>query len=143
MNSIKYRVWEKIEKRFLTYDDLYDFNHNEYMGINGYIDPSKYGFGLEFYGESLEFNLFTGLVDKKDKEIYDGDIVTNKTKTFSGNGYNGKNLIMKVERNENECFYQLTVCNKEFFGFKKLTKSISSDLEVIGNIYENSELISS
>jgi uncharacterized phage protein (TIGR01671 family) len=84
---------------------------------------------------------YTGLKDNNGKDIYEGDIVTNKTKSFSGNGFKGKNLMMLVEWYQDECFYSLSVYDQEYWGLKKLTKSSASDIEVIGNIFEHPELI--
>jgi uncharacterized phage protein (TIGR01671 family) len=84
---------------------------------------------------------YTGLRDKNNREIYEGDIVTNKTKDFSGNGFRGKNLKMLVEWDQKECFYSLSVYDEEYWGFKKLTKSSAADVEVIGNTYENPDMI--
>ena len=74
---------------------------------------------------------FTGLKDKNGKEIYEGDIVkTNET--FS------KNIIKKVE-----WIIKISGWNihPEHIGKKPTEKMHCSHLEVIGNIYENPELL--
>jgi len=70
---------------------------------------------------------FTGLKDKNGVDIYEGDIV----KTKFGSIYNVDFV--------GGCFI-LAVKEIEYYSF---TKNIAKQLEVIGNIYENPELIRS
>lgn len=76
-------------------------------------------------GERVAIMQFTGLYDENDKEIYEGDIIQDS----SGN-------LLVVEWNDDTCKYQfndgheLNDCKN--YGTFKL---------VIGNIYENPELI--
>ena len=69
---------------------------------------------------------FTGLLDKEGKEIYEGDIVDCKT-------YSRWGCILEVD-DMIDWRQQLTY---EFDGKSEQPE----DLEVIGNIYENPELI--
>lgn len=85
---------------------------------------------------------YTGLKDKNSKEIYDSCIVTNKSKNMHGSGFDGKNLIFLVDWDDDECCYKLIVKIKGCHGFKRLTKETAKHIEVVGNIYENPELIS-
>ncbi len=76
---------------------------------------------------------FTGLLDKNGKEIYEGDIVIPRDsdrplKLFIESAK--KPFVIKWEYSGWE-----NIDNREEYGF------LSSDLEIIGNIYENPELI--
>lgn len=95
---------------------------------------------LDFYGTSLHLMQYTGLKDKNGKEIYEGDIVKYKR-------INGKEIIAEIEwRGEDGCYYYFNhkepvdsdVSNKESTFFIATTIT-----EIIGNIYENPELIKS
>ena len=67
---------------------------------------------------------FTGLHDKNGKEIYEGDIVKYENMTGKIMFLNGSFIMSNFEETEE---WELGVINEE--------------IEVIGNIYENSELL--
>ncbi len=115
MREIKFRVWCKYHNSFEPHDIK--------IGLNGEI----YHKGQYSIKDHILLQ-FTGLHDKNGKEIYEGDIVVNwwdeKETVDEGRGF--------VEM-RNGCFGYETK-NKFFF-------NIHSRLKVIGNIYENPELL--
>lgn len=140
--EIKFRVWDSKAGHFWkdgnSGEDGYDWNEDWLcITLDGKIaifDTEPYG------GESEEQDRFiiqqyTGLKDKNDKEIYEGDILL------------GRFILDKVE---DHIFLSLTEDEKETQSivfvvddiFYPYTNQIPEDLEVIGNIYENPELLS-
>lgn len=114
--QIKFRAWDKTKKKILYYIPLYSEEAFDLLDFTNYID--------------YEVMQFTGLLDKNGKEIYEGDIVNGiDTDTKFGGRYEN----MKVD------FY-----NAEFgigdtmghLGLKHL-----SGIEIIGNIYQNPDLL--
>lgn len=85
-------------------------------------------------------NQYTGLKDKNDKEIYEGDVVR-----WSDGDYEapGNPRIAEVRFAPELCFYAFNVGGGHKFGFSNfIYTDTEKHLEVIGNIYENPELAS-
>ena len=128
MREIKFRAWyEPINKMF--------FDVERRHSVHWWCPKEK--FALE--RDSTEIMQFTGLKDKKGKEIYEGDVILSK--------YFDDRINEYVERKaevifEDGCFQ----VKKEYW--KPLLISIIAvektwTIEVIGNIYENPELLGS
>ena len=117
MRPIKFRAWDKENGVMMTEVSLYFSN-----GV--------------WSDEKIEIMQFTGLLDKNEKEIYEGDIVEDKSSNYG---------------------LQIVVWNNRFASYgqtwpKGFTGSLNEDhypfaannwslVEVIGNIYENPTLL--
>jgi uncharacterized phage protein (TIGR01671 family) len=115
MNRIlNYRVWHKIEKRFV---DLRAINfEKETIDYDCYGEANYYD-GAKF--DEIVFQQWTGLKDKNSKDIYEGDIICL---------FNGKNYTVRFIEESNE-----TEISGYFFS--------SFGCEVIGNVFEHPELL--
>jgi uncharacterized phage protein (TIGR01671 family) len=118
MREIKFRVW----------DNQGDF----YWGEGEGMDFKKIAFN--FYDSLFEecrlvFQQYTGLLDKNGVEIYEGDIIK-----ATSDQYTNENFIGKVIFDEG---YFCTWVNKnDIRGIWT-----GDDIEVIGNIFENKDLL--
>lgn len=83
-------------------------------------DNSSYAYATPYKPILLQF---TGLYDKNGKEIYEGDIVSG--------WYNAKRNAREVK----------WVKTEDYNGWSETSDHPTCDLEVIGNIYENPELL--
>lgn len=107
------------------------YSYHEYT-VEG--DDHVYGDVIDF--EDCVLMQFTGLKDKNGKEIYEGDIINYKysrhTSTQFVVKYNEFQATFIVVDNHNDLVYT----------FRELADYIQlNSLEVIGNIYENKELL--
>lgn len=135
MRKVKFRAWD-IEDLTMVYQ-----NNEEYLigydGVDLYLAKEGYfGGDLEWSTvEKAEFMQYTGLNDKNSKEIYEGDIVN----WDKWDGHNLEKEKLKIIWIREEAgFYGIGINDKT-----RIISLINSrvGLEVIGNIYENPELI--
>lgn len=121
MREIKFRAWHKEEKIMGEVLGI-DILHKEIFFSNENVDCYEH---TDF--KDIELMEYTELKDKNNKEIYEGDIVTL---------HNGK---YKVIFNTEEARFVLR--DDEFEMNIPFTNNNNKRMEVIGNIYENSELM--
>lgn len=132
MREIKFRAWDG--KQFIT-EDFYVQNGKAYIldDDGGCSDPECCG-GTGYHMSEQDWKVieFTGLKDKNDKEIYEGDIVNC---CFSY----GDGICEVVEK---DGCYWVSQKNRliEDRAFDNLFWHIEG-IEVIGNIYETPHLI--
>ena len=119
MREIKFRAWDKSNK------EMFNVEIMNFQKRQVYKDSVSY---CKF--ENIELMQYTGLKDKNEKEIYEGDIV--KLRANHGIGvvkYYDEWGAFVVEYIKPK---PLVVLGISYY---------KEDIEVIGNIYENPELI--
>ena len=121
MREIKFRAWDKENKKMMKVSSLSSENKEIAVRENG-----TYHF---FRMQNLELMQYTGLKDKSGKEIYEGDIVLVKP--------GGVSTWYKtvVEFKEGALIASLINGENHFYIFNPGFDS--NDFEVIGNVYEN------
>lgn len=124
----KFRAWLKEENEMIIVDTMNWFD-DEFESI---------GDGITFLrgAEKIELMQSTGLFDKNGKEIFEGDIITNGID------------IVDIKRHQTLGFYTIIDGRESFFGdsisiegFEKDVEEFTQITEIIGNIYENPELL--
>lgn len=132
---------ETIKGRFIIIDDEI-YLPNDYPEEDSRERVMSLLCGEEYYWiEAGEFELvgFTGIKDKLHNEIYEGDIVSDEKTIFTVE-YNTQNSgfwIVAQKTISNEPFVLMTL-NSNTVGNGYFDRK---DLEVVGNIYENPELL--
>ncbi len=160
MREIKFRAWlpinyltkgnKLIKESVMVYGDNLKFSMSEefgdaiivqYMNIVG---SKKVCANVNFESDKAILMQFTGLKDKNNKEIFEGDIV----KRIDFDVWENKNSISIVEViwNEDGGFGFSTIRSDWPYGFNKgevftVHPFKSSEFEVIGNKFENTELL--
>jgi len=113
MREIKFRAWIEVLEKMFDWEAV------------------QMCCGMRMFGrqesEGVFLMQFTGLKDKNGREIYEGDIVKAGNSTWT---------VIYYER---DCAFRLGACLEGHVGSAGLTKGI--EIKVIGNIYENPELI--
>ena len=130
--EIKFRAWDKIDSKMVSVSHL-KINRVTKDWMAYYWDE-KQGLEMPLGKEKRAFFLmqFTGLKDKNGKEIYEGDIV--EEKDFK--------RIFKIEWDEYEARWDLIMMKGDdgWVGQKRHIVD-TCRMEVIGNIYENKDLL--
>lgn len=116
----KFRAWDKTDKELYLVDEI-NFNRGEFESI---------GYGITFLrgADKVELMQSTGLHDKNGKEIFEGDILGTNDGLLDG--------VVKYRTDLGMWTNDLLRYNN----FERLC-SIANSREIIGNIYENPELL--
>ena len=117
--ELKFRIWDKKEGCWIN-------------------DPILIYPNIEFIGQGLIVQQYTGLIDKNNKDIYEGDFIT-----FSCNYTIDSSDVDVIQWRNQEVFY-----NEEYSGFyfgrkrefQILDEIMPDTIEVVGNIFENPDL---
>lgn len=122
----KFRAWDKHEQKMFTNDELIIWNGNVYANDSKKLTCNN----LKGWSIDDEYLMqSTGLVDKNGKEIFEGDIVKMSKDVYSEPTY------YKVVRHYGGA-YRL---ESKQHGCELWLRH--TDCEVVGNVYENKELL--
>ena len=116
MREIKFRAWTEPENKMLSWNNLLNMNLHNALTI-----PEQCGLILMQY---------TGLKDKNGKEIYEGDILKIEKEDYK--------YIVKFY---DGCFVGVNKYDEHYEQGKLLGNLFTLELEVIGNIYDNPDLL--
>lgn len=132
MREIKFRAWDKTHKRFID-------KHSFAINFNPVDDKQFHGtiIKLGYHEDLYELMQYTGLKDKNGKEIFEGDIVeaeiTKEKKAITKVWYFAPTWMLADYTTGKLCgSYEMS----DFGRGENL-----EDIEIIGNIYENPELV--
>lgn len=131
MREIKFRAWDGQDTMIyfdfnsIKHDGLIDWNENKYSDTGG---------GL--YIDNCDVMQYIGLQDKTGRNIYEGDIL--KWSDWRPNFYEYEHLYKYSNKvvNWSKKYGSWILDEKE-----ELNLGIYSNVEIIGNIYENPELL--
>lgn len=122
----RYRAWDKHEQKMFTNDELIIWNGNVYANDSKKLTCNN----LKGWSIDDEYLMqSTGLRDKNDKEIFEDDIVKMAKDVYSEPTYyevvRHRGGAYRLESKQHGCELWLR----------------HTDCEVVGNVYENKELL--
>ncbi|MCT4383958.1 YopX family protein [Lacticaseibacillus paracasei] len=131
MREIKFRAWDKKRKSMFVPDSfVFDENTGEIMSVwRKGTDGETIG-GLDPRKGRLILMQNAGLKDKNGREIYEGDVLD-----IGLRNQDGKPVIAPVSYETYAAGYVLDN------GGNGIWQRLTKDCEVIGNIFENPELL--
>ena len=136
MREIKFRAWLKESKKMRTVNDL-TFNKldSEPVGVNDCGD-SNCSTCVDWYEwNQVELMQYTGLKDKNGVEIFEGDCFKD---------CDGKRNVVTFKNGGFGCAGKLLInyhTKESITTHEPLINYVLDSAEVIGNIYENPELL--
>lgn len=136
MREIKFRAWDKATKKMYEVIKI-DF-YNEKVGYL-FADPITKGEAIGYIKFSdIDLMEYTRLKDKNGQEIYEGDICRwRDLETFNDEIL--EDVFVVVWNDEKLAWY--TQNEDGNFGYDLYEYTDDRDLAVIGNIYENIDLL--
>ena len=129
----RFRAWDKHSQKMFANDELIIWNGNVYANDSKKLTCNN----LKGWSIDEEYLMqSTGLLDKNGKEIFEGDVIANGQDVMCMKRHN--TLGFYVERKGKVDFIADCAVLEEF---EEDAKEIAASLEIIGNIYENPELL--
>lgn len=114
--EIKFRFWDEELKRMVDYATLASYGGD----VNGW-----------FAGTLYKVMQFTGLTDKAGKEIWEGDLIQ----------WNDK-IEQEINPGNGTVTGQVVYKDGGFYPFIGEYRALPNEVEIVGNIYEHSHLLS-
>lgn len=149
MREIKFRAWDKDEEEMIYSDKVpldYDFTMNDKGCVICYSNCSycdTFGDEHDDWKELDNIMQSTGLHDKNYAEVYEGDILKHTYEKFNDEQREWeehiKNYVVEWHSSMASCGYRFRN-GRNIFPVKQGTL-FNGKAEIIGNIYENPELL--
>lgn len=134
----KYRAWDEETKHMIYLSDINKEDYCLALTLEGYLIDIAFDRHMDgdILNKKFELMQFTGLLDKNDKEIYEGDIVIGEPPYY----------MEKVKGVVKYCgigfaFVGKTESRKEWFDTTTNHNIKKADVKVIGNRFENPEYL--
>lgn len=128
--QIKFRAWDEENEKFFYTDDGHGFEFCLSPIAGNYVTKLTDETLLD---SDISWQQFTGIRDKNGKDIYEGDIVKDK----DDEAFNSKGLIYQIKWNN--LYASFGLFHQDSCKYSDLI--LVSEMGIIGNIYENPELL--
>lgn len=131
----KFRAWDKRENTMRDVAVLHFTKNGKTNFIEYWINPTEL---KSYHVRNIDLMQSTGMKDKNGVEIFEGDVVLVNVSNGFDHLVNEKTVVQESE------FHSGLVCKSLISGMEYRVfkhKKMDYEYEVIGNIYENSELL--
>ena len=141
MNNVKYKAWVKYPKYFKEVLSIDFMNKKIYIEANKKNKPFGY-----IYIDDCELLQYTGLEDSNGKEICEGDIVEVEDHKYKICYEIGSFMLVRLEQIDMSKQFQ-DCWNDDVYPLSQLYRNydceenILDNCKILGNIYENPELL--
>lgn len=133
MREIKFRVWNKIEKKMVYYDK--DCSSPD-MTLNGVLIAHQDQSNVSYIYDLMQF---TGLKDKNGTEIYEGDIVQHLR--FGDKRWQIGEVIWAEEMAAWLIKHWYNKAKSDTFWSTRFEEILIDEIEIIGTIHQNGDLL--
>lgn len=131
--QIKFRAWDTLEKRFVYPDKSHQGHY--VLDLNGRFHNLQNGSG----GDEYVVQQFTGLYALDGKEIWEGDLVMSIFEELAEAYFDSETGSYRL-KTRSDTTYQIIITPASYEK-DNLIKNVNVAKTVIGNIFENSELL--
>lgn len=133
--EIKFRAWDKVNKKMRSSEELFNLDCSNELPFlplaKGLYDEDENGYSADF-----EVMQYTGLRDKNGRDIYEGDIL--KRTLLPSVRLSSISIVKWIPAKA--CLSSADMDGRNVTFISDYINS-NYELEVIGNIYENPELL--
>ena len=132
MREIKFRAWDKVSLLMYNWDDIYSIHRTLQNDISVTCSLAN---GASYKPGSFELMQYTGLKDKNGVEIYEKDVVSYSEHYIGDHRYSAGRGVVEFDNGSffiNESEFSPELCREEIE---------NEHIEIIGNVFENPELV--
>lgn len=141
---IKFRAWDKLNKKMFYKGFAIRAIGQDHTDGGVFFEKGKGDIGAQkkYNPFEIEYMQFTGLLDKNGKEIYEGDIVKSDDGSMGEIAWDNLYANYRNHYRKGNCCLCRDMPFPLWHSFhKKGTTEFKPTIEVIGNIWENPDLL--